>query len=146
MSTLTPRERQGPFMDILDWFDAPWGVFRPVGDNPMRVEDFIKDGRYVLRAELPGIDPEKDLELTISNGVLTIRAHRQEETQTKYRSEFRYGVFTRSVKLPAGADEDHIQASYDAGVLEVAVSLHDQVAGATHKRIPVRTRQHIKPT
>ncbi len=146
MSTLMQRERQGPFVDILDWFDAPWGVFRPVGDNPMRMEDFIKDGRYVLRAELPGIDPEKDLELTVSNGVLTIRAHRQEETQTKYRSEFRYGVFTRSVKLPAGADEDHIQASYDAGVLEVAVSLHDQVAGATHKRIPVRTRQHIKPT
>ena len=146
MSTLTQRERQGPFVDILDWFDAPWGMFRPVGDNPMRVEDFIKDSRYVLRAELPGIDPEKDLELTVSNGVLTIRAHRQEETQTKYRSEFRYGVFTRSVKLPAGADEDHIQASYDAGVLEVAVSLHDQVAGAAHKRIPVRTRQHIKPT
>ncbi len=146
MGTLTQRERQGPFVDILDWFDAPWGVFRPVGDNPMRVEDFMKDGRYVLRAELPGIDPEKDLELTVSNGVLTIRAHRQEETQTKYRSEFRYGVFTRSVKLPAGADEDHIQASYDAGVLEVAVTLHDQVAGATHKRIPVRTRQHIKPT
>jgi HSP20 family protein len=146
MSTLTQRERQGPFVDILDWFDAPWGVFRPVGDNPMRVEDFIKDGRYMLRAELPGIDPEKDLELTVSNGVLTIRAHRQEGTQTKYRSEFRYGVFTRSVKLPAGADEDHIQASYDAGVLEVAVTLHDQVAGATHKRIPVRTRQHIKPT
>jgi HSP20 family protein len=146
MSTLTHRERQGPFVDILDWFDAPWGVFRPVGDNPMRVEDFIKDGRYMLRAELPGIDPEKDLELTVSNGVLTIRAHRQEETQTKYRSEFRYGVFTRSVKLPAGADEDHIQASYDAGVLEVAVNLHDQVAGAAHKRIPVRTRQHIKPT
>jgi len=146
MSTLTQRERHGQFVDILDGFDAPWGGFRPVGDNPMRVEDFIKDGRYVLRAELPGIDPEKDLELTVSNGVLTIRAHRQEETQTKYRSEFRYGVFTRSVKLPAGAEEDHIQASYDAGVLEVAVSLHDQVAGATHKRIPVRTRQHIKPT
>jgi HSP20 family protein len=146
MSTLTHREHQGPFVDILDWFDAPWGAFHPVRDNPMRVEDFIKDGRYVLRAELPGIDPEKDLELTGSTGVLTIRAHRQEETQNRYRSEFRYGVFTRSVKLPAGADEDHIQASYDAGVLEVAVSLHDRVAGAAHKRIPVRTRQHIKPT
>jgi HSP20 family molecular chaperone IbpA len=146
MSTLTHREHQGPFVDILDWFDAPWGVFRPVRDNPMRVEDFIKDGHYVLRAELPGIDPDKDLELTVSSSVLTIRAHRQEETETKYRAEFRYGVFTRSVKLPAGADEDHIQASYDAGVLEVTVSLHDQVAGTKQQRIPVRTRQHIKPT
>lgn len=146
MSTLSHRDRPGPFVDILDWFDVPWTVFRPASDNPMRVEDFIRDGRYVLRAELPGIDPEKDLEVTVSNGVLTIRAHRQEATDQKYRSEFRYGVFTRSVKLPAGADEDHIQASYDAGVLEVAVRLHDQVAGATQKRIPVRTRQHIKPT
>ncbi len=73
MSTLAHRERQGPFVDILDWFDAPWGVFRSVGDNPMRVEDFIKDGRYVLRAELPGIDPEKDLELTVSRSARTGR-------------------------------------------------------------------------
>jgi HSP20 family protein len=85
MSTLTHGEHQGRFVDILDWFDAPWGVFRPIRDSPIRVEDFIKDGHNLLRAEVPGIDPDKDLELMVSNGVLTIRAHRQEETETRYR-------------------------------------------------------------
>jgi HSP20 family protein len=146
MSTLTHKDRQSPIVDILDWFESPRAVLRPARDNPVRVEDYIQDGRYVLRAELPGIDPEQDLELTVSNGVLTISAHRQQEADRKHWSEFRYGAFARSVALPAGADEDHIQASYDQGVLEVVVSLHDQAAGDTQKRIPVRIKQHIKPT
>jgi HSP20 family molecular chaperone IbpA len=47
---------------------------------------------------------------------------------------------------PAGADEDHIQASYDMGVLEVAVMIRDQAAEEAHKRIPVMLNKHIKPT
>ncbi len=99
-----------------------------------------------MEAELPGVDPEKDIEVTVSQGILTISAHRQEETEGKHRSEFHYGAFTRSIALPAGADEDHIRASYDMGVLEVTVSLKDKAAGEAHKRIPVTLNKHIKPT
>ena len=146
MSTLTHREYRGPFMDIFDWLESPWTVLRPAASQPMRLEDCIHDGTYVLRAELPGVDPEKDIEVTVAKGVLTISAHRHEETEGKHRSEFRYGAFARRVTLPEGADQDHIRASYDKGVLEVVVTLKDQGAEKAQKRIPVTMRKHIAPT
>ena len=146
MSTLTRREYLGPFMDVFDWLEPPWTMLRPNASHPMRVEDYAKDGTYVVRAQLPGVDPEKDIEVTVSKGVLAISAHRQEETEGKHGSEFRYGAFARSFTLPEGADEDHIQASYDMGILEVVVPLKDQEAEGAHKRVPVRLNKHIKPT
>ena len=146
MSTLTRRYHPGPFMDVFDWLESPWTVLHPAASHPVRVEDYVKDGTYVLRAELPGFDPEKDIEVTVSKGVLMISAHRQEETEGKHRSEFQYGAFTRGVTLPEGADEEHIRASYDSGILEVVVTLKDQAAGKAPKRVPVAMNKHIKPT
>lgn len=146
MSTLTRRDYRGPFMDIIDWIESPLTVLRPVASQFMRVEDYLRDGYYVVRAELPGIDPEKDIEVTVSKGILTITATRHEEAEGKHRSEFHYGTFTRSVTLPGSADEDHIQASYDMGVLEVAVKIKDQEAEKAQKQIPVMLNKHIKPT
>lgn len=146
MSTLTRRDYRGPFVDIIDWLESPWTVLRSVGGHPMRVEDYFKDGYYVVRAELPGLDPEKDIEVTVAKGVLTISATRHEDTEGRHRSEFRYGTFARSITLPAGADEDHIQASYDMGVLEVAIEIKDQAAEKVSKRIPIMLNRHIKPT
>jgi HSP20 family protein len=146
MSTPTRKDYRGPFVDIFDWLETPWTVLRPVTSHPMRVEDYVKDGHYVVRAELPGIDPEKDVEVTVSKGVLTISAHRHEEAEGKHRSEFRYGAFARSITLPAGADEDHIQATYDKGVLEVVVSMKDADAQQAQKRIPIMMNKHIKAT
>jgi HSP20 family protein len=145
MSTLTRRDHLGPFMDVVDWLESPWTMLRPGASHGIRVEDYVKDGSYVIRAELPGVDPEKDVEVTVSKGVLTISAHRQEESEGKHRSEFRYGAFARSVTLPEGADEDHIQASYDMGILEVVVKIKDRADDAP-RRVPVRLNKHIKPT
>ena len=146
MSTPTHRDYRVPFVDLFDWLDSPLTIFRPVTGNPVRVEDYVKDGTYVVRAEVPGLDPEKDIEVAISKGVLTISAQRQEKTEDKHRSEFHYGAFARSVTLPEGADEDHIRASYDSGILEVVVTLKDQAAGKAPKRVPVAMNKHIKPT
>lgn len=146
MSTLTHRDRLGPFVDVFDWLEPPWTILRPAASHPMRVEGYVKDGTYVLRAELPGVDPKKDIEVTVSKGVLTISAHRREVAEGKHRSEFHHGAFARSVTLPEGADEDHIRASYDSGILEVVVTLKDQAAGKAPKRIPVFMNQHSKPT
>src|SRR5215831_8270155 len=129
MSTLIRRDYRGVFMDIFDWLDSPWTMVRPVASHPVRVEDYVKDHTYVLRAELPGVDPEKDIEVTVSEDVLTISGHRYEEIEGKHRSEFHYGAFARSVPLPQGADDTHIRASYDKGVLEVVVGLKDKPAG-----------------
>jgi HSP20 family protein len=143
VNAITRKSHRGPFTDIFDWLESPLAVVRPLAGNPLAVEDYIKDDRYVLRAELPGIDPEKDLEVTVSDGVLTIKAERLDETEGAHRSEFRYGAFTRSVPLPANADEQHIQASYGNGILEVTVQLKE--TGKAQQRIPVRTDKHIRP-
>ena len=121
-------------------------MLQPMSAQTMRVEDYVKDGRYVVRAELPGLDPEKELSVIVSNGILTIRADREEKTEDKHRSEFRYGSFIRHMTLPAGADENHIQASYDQGILEIAIELKTKEAAEAERKIPVRPVQHIKAT
>lgn len=75
----------------------------------------------MLRAEVPGLDPEKDLQITALHGVLTVKAERREEHTSPNRSEFRYGRLHRSVRLPANADEAGIKAAYRKGILEVTV-------------------------
>ncbi len=137
MSALSRRER-GFLPDLFDWMDQPFSLFRPFSGQPIRMEDYVRDGRYVIRAELPGIDPEKQVEITVSSGVLTIRAERHEEHEGKTRSEFRYGTFSRSLTLPAAADEDDVKASYDQGVLEISVGMKEDTVRAA-RQIPVTT-------
>jgi HSP20 family molecular chaperone IbpA len=146
MGTLTRKEYRAPFGEMLDWLEAPWTMLRPTTGHLMRVEDFVQDGSYVIRAELPGIDPEKDVQVTVAQGVLTIKAERREEETSKHHSEFHYGTFTRSVTLPAGADEEHIDAVYGHGILEVTVRLAEKEAAEASRTIPVRQNQHIKPS
>lgn len=129
------RESRGLFPDLFDWLEAPLATLRPMAAQQIRFEDYVKDGRYVLRAELPGIDPDKDVEITVSNGVLTIHAERRQEEREGYRTEFRYGSFTRSITLPQTADESDIKATYDKGILEVSVKIGEEKP--TGKRIEV---------
>jgi HSP20 family protein len=118
------------------WFDA---AFSPV--ETMKVEEYRDGEAVVVRAELPGIDPERDVEVTVSGGMLRIHAERTESTKTDdkdgYRSEFRYGAFTRVLPLPAGAGEDDVKATYADGILEVRVPVDAEEAAA--KRVPVST-------
>jgi HSP20 family protein len=97
----------------------------------LRVEEFVDDGMLVVRAELPDIDPDKDVELSVASGVLHLRARREEKSETKdkdvYRSEFRYGSFVRNVTLPDGVDIDDITASYKDGILEVRAPMPKEV-------------------
>jgi HSP20 family protein len=143
MSALTRRDTRSIFPDLVDWLESPFAVLRPFAAQPMRMEDFIQDGHYVVRAELPGIDPQKQVEVTVEKGVLTIRAERHEESETKHRSEFYYGVYSRHVPLPAGADDTDITATYDKGILEISVGLKEtkKVAGKT---IPVKSVKEVK--
>jgi HSP20 family protein len=144
MATLTRRDARGP-LELLDWLEVPWTVLRPVGGHPVRIEDCVHDGTYVVRAELPGVNPEKDLEVTVSNGILTIKATRHEEGNGRHHSEFHYGTFARSVTLPEGADVEHIEAVYDNGILEIEMPLADRRA-AELRTIPVMLHHHIKAT
>ena len=117
---------------------SPWGNLRPVLDSHiLRLEDEMKEGHYEVRAEIPGVDPAKDVEITVREGQLTIKAERSERTETNGRSEFSYGSFIRSVSLPPGADDDAITASYDKGILTVSVPISE--AKPAEKRVEVKS-------
>ena len=105
--------------DMTDWFEVD--LPRPL--PAIRFEDKISEGEYVLRAELPGLDPEKDVQIHALHGVLTVKAERHEEETHRRRSDFRYGSLQRSVRLPAHADEAAISATYRKGILEITVPL-----------------------
>ncbi len=142
MSKLPTQHRpRGFWPELSEFFEGfpSWAHLRsPVGANIIRVEYELKDGRYELRAELPGVDPEKDVDVTVRDGVLTIKSERTEKKETNGRSEFSYGSSIRSVALPAGADEDAIAASYDKGILTVTVPLDEAAAEPGDKHIPVQ--------
>jgi HSP20 family protein len=91
---------------------------------------------------MPGIDPDKDVEITITDHTLHLRAERRSQTETKdkkgYRSEFRYGSFSRSMPLPSAATEDDVKAVYTDGILEVRIPMDSAEAAA--KKIPVERR------
>jgi len=113
------------FSELFAGFPALTGL-RPAFDTRvMRLEDEMKDGRYVVRAEMPGVDPAKDIDITVRDGQLTIKAERSEKKDFDGRSEFSYGSFIRTVSLPPGADEDSIEATYDQGILTVSVAISE---------------------
>ena len=122
------------------WFpDMARGLMDPGLSQVLpRVEEFVEDNEMVIRAELPGIDPDRDVEITISDNSLRVRAERREESRDEsdgYRTEFRYGLFERIIPLPAGVNEEQVRASYKDGILEVRVPIDQERAEA--KRIPV---------
>jgi HSP20 family protein len=139
MSDIAPKRQPGrQFSEWFDWFDAGWPSLTELwrgAFHPIRIEDTLENDRYVLRAELPGIDPAKDVDVSVENGVLSVSAERQERTTEKGRSEFRYGSFRRRVTLPQGAQEEAVQASYKDGILEIAVPI--STSGTTSRSIPV---------
>jgi HSP20 family protein len=113
---------------------------RPLFDrNLLRVEDEMDDGRYKVRAEIPGVDPAKDIDITVHDGLLTIRAVRSQTVESHGRSEFSYGAFARSVPLPAGADVDEVHATYAKGILAISVPVPNGAPQA--KRIEIETRE-----
>jgi len=110
----------------LDWPERWHTLFDlDTRDQWLRVEEVHENGDLVVRAELPGVDPEKDVEVSVSDGVLHISAKRQERSEEKdkdtYRSEFRYGEFTRDLVLPRGVDKGTVKADYKDGILEVRI-------------------------
>src|SRR6266545_5686301 len=110
MPGLLKREKSTEPVDVFDrldrmfddWmgmfpFRRPFHVDRNWLHEQIRVDEFHENGQLVVRAELPGIDPDKDVELTVSDHTLRIEAERREEEKTEdkgyVRKEMRYGSF-----------------------------------------------------
>lgn len=132
---------QGFWPELSEFFEGfpSWRNLPSLfGANIIRLEDEMKDGNYELRAEVPGVDPEKEVDITVRDGVLTIKSERTQKKESNGRSEFSYGSFVRSVTLPPGADEDAITARYDKGILTVTVPIQKETPAPEEKQIPVQ--------
>ena len=138
MSTLLHRDPKTIVPDLVDWFEEPFLTLRPYLTQPIRLEEYVEGDTYIIRAELAGIDPAKDVEVMVGSGYLTIRAQRSDKIECKHRSEFRYGAFSRTVALPVNADEDAVTASYRDGILEISVGMKTEQK-APAKKIEVAT-------
>ena len=98
------------------------------------------DHAFNVTAEMPGARPE-DVEVTVDEDVLTIRAERMQERETDRRDyhlvERSVGVFQRSLRLPAPVDPAKVQASFDNGVLTVTIPKDGSQARS--RRVQVRS-------
>ncbi|SEE70757.1 Hsp20/alpha crystallin family protein [Jiangella alba] len=125
--SLTPRhDLRRTVPDLLEWVEDLPNTFAwpgPPGLRPFRLEEHQDDDAYVIRAELPGMDPEKDISIDITGDRLTINAERTDRREESDRSEFRYGRLHRSAVLPKGADATKATARYVAGILEITVPI-----------------------
>ena len=131
-----PAGFRAVFPDLADWLESPWaGPPLFLAGQVFRLEESVRGDRFVIRAELPGLDPQNDIEVTVDGRVLTIRAERRQQDDGPCRSEFRYGSLAREVRLPARVDPADVTARYDKGVLEVSVPVEAVRPEGT--RIPV---------
>lgn len=142
MTAITRRPDRA--LDMRGWFprrlvDMLDSETLFAGERSIHLEEFVDDGHLVVRADMPGIDPERDVEVSIADGMLTLKAERRQESEVEdkqgYRSEFRYGMFARTLPLPASASEKDVQATYRDGVLEVRVPVAEPATEA--RKIPV---------
>ena len=105
-----------------------------------QVEVAQRGDRFVVRADLPGVDKD-DVDVEVDDNVLTISGERRDEQEEErngiFRSERSYGSFYRAIPLPEGVNADECDAKFNDGVLEISLPLprHEQ---RTSKRIQVR--------
>jgi HSP20 family protein len=90
----------------------------------------------VIEAELPGVE-EKDVSVTLANGLLTIKGEKKEQHEEKgethYLSERSFGMFERSLRLPDTIDETKVEAKFDKGVLKITAAKKPEAVKAERK-------------
>lgn len=108
----------------------------------LKIEEYFDDGSLVIRAEIPGVDPDADIDISVEDQRLAIHAERTSRTEDDtdgYRSEFHYGSLSRVVGLPEGAKVDEIEADYADGILEVRIPIAEEETRPT-KKVPISRR------
>jgi len=134
-----PWGTRWPLEDLVDEFFTPFSLVATDGEVGVPVDLVEKEDRVEVRAEIPGME-EKDLEVSVQGGYLTLKGEKKEEKEEKeadyHRVERRYGAFCRSVELPEYVDPDKVTAKYEKGVLTVSLGKKESVKP---RQIPVQT-------
>ncbi|RRO18643.1 Hsp20/alpha crystallin family protein [Saccharopolyspora rhizosphaerae] len=129
MTSLLPSSARG-LPDLFRILESEW----PFAERQsMRIEAFTEEGNFVVRCELPGVEPD-DIHISVEGDQLKVEAERRKEERNEEHSEFYYGSFSRTMLLPSGCDIDNIKADYDNGIVTIRVPRKE--APAT-KEIPV---------
>lgn len=114
------------------------GAGAPVAAWTPRVDVKEEENRFVIHADVPGVDP-KDIEITLEDGVLTLKGERKSETQSEKdgwtRVERVAGSFSRRFTLPETVDAEGVAAKGEHGVLEIVIP---KQAKLQPKRITVK--------
>ena len=122
---------------LFDDFSKDFGRFGSTALLPI-IDVTETDKEIELTAELPGLE-EKDVEVNISDNVLTIRGEKEVEKEQGYKSyrllERSYGSFSRSIELPAGIDQNSIKTTLSKGVLKILVQ---KPAPAVTKKVDIQ--------
>jgi HSP20 family protein len=132
MTTLVHRDGTTLLGELMNWMGAP------TTGPEIRVEEYLDNGRRVIRADLPGVDPDKDITLTIEGDVLRLRGERRAEKHDEHRTEIRYGSFERVLPVPFGTKPEDLTAEYADGVLTVSLPVD---GSPTSVAVPVRHRE-----
>ncbi len=152
------REEDNPFLalrrEIDDLFEDFFGRFEEGLVRPglgclggcddaafLRVDVFETDDEVRITADVPGME-EKDLDVQLSDNLLTIKGERQSEREDKKRdyhlTERSYGMFQRSITLPGGIDESKAKARFKNGELTIRIPKTPE-AKSRRKQIPIST-------
>ena len=151
---LNKRPEADSFLNLRDeidhlfdnFFEDPWHL-RPFETLNNSLSGFMprldvneNDKEIRITVELPGMD-EKDVQVALGNGVLTINGEKKAENKEKgngfYRSERSYGSFQRQLSIPVEVNEDNVSALFKNGVLTVSLP-KQQVFNSTTKKITIK--------
>lgn len=118
--------RTDPFRDLDRWAQT---VFGPTGRTAsMPMDAYREDNTFLVHLDLPGVSAES-IDVTVEKNVLTVHAERKPpagDGVERVVDERAYGVFTRQLFLGETLDPDRLSATYDAGVLTIAIPVADQ--------------------
>lgn len=142
---LPGSEERSPFLSLRrdidrlfdDFFQAPMpGIGRGATMQWPNVEVSRSDEEIRITAEVPGMT-EKDVELLLEDGILTLRGEKKSESEDRERgySERFYGRFERRIALPSGVDEEKAKAEFRDGVLSVTLPRNREAERG--RRIPI---------
>jgi len=121
---------------------APLGAERELRTFSPAIDVQETDKGVTVTAELPGLD-EKDVEVTLGDGTLTVRGEKKEEREERgkqYRQrEMSYGAFNRVIRLPDGIDTEKVDARFKNGILTITAPWIEE-AETKSKKIPIKTQ------
>jgi len=139
------RQMDRLFDDFLHGFElSPWaGEHWPTmsGRYAPQVDVTEAETDVTVTVELPGME-EKDIDVALAHGNLTLKGEKREEKESKehgyYRSERSYGSFARTIPLPCEVEEDQVSATFKKGVLTITLPKSPE-ARREVKHIEVKT-------